>query len=148
MCGVVEMYAQYIASDKDYKCLYDLAHSMFREPKAGEKCHIGYTAQQYGAGNGIPNGGANQYIGVKAFCLFSHHSGETWCTKFAKQIKELQLGELTEFGPTLNPCTGRQIHLWVWKIDEKAFRAWYQKETSGSKGVASSLFEKVKSKVA
>lgn len=141
-CSIAEIYGAYIGHDNDTSLLKRLTHAMYREPTAEDATSsIGFIATQYrGTIADNPkkykhkNGDEGQYLGPKAFFLWSDHDDDHhWGPKFARQLVNLGLAEVTKTGPTKNPCTrSSDICVWVAKLNQDALKAWYNEH--GAKG--------------
>lgn len=65
-----------------------------------------------------------------AFVMFSDTVENGRGRKLAAFIIESRgtLGDVTRFGPTVNPKTGNTIELWVWHLNHENIRKWWQDE--------------------
>jgi hypothetical protein len=64
-----------------------------------------------------------------AFVLFSDTVDSGRGQRLADCITgTIRCGQLSKFGPVVNPKTGNYIKVWVWQLDHDSFRKWYQDE--------------------
>ena len=65
-----------------------------------------------------------------AFVVFSDTDESGRGKSLAGELEKISAGNLTVFGPAVNPKTGNVIRLWVLEVNHENFRKWYVEEAA------------------
>lgn len=67
----------------------------------------------------------------RAFLIFSCKSVSSAGFWLSLYIRVYGLGKVTAFGPRLNPNSKNQINIYVWDVNNDAFKRWLDKKKPG-----------------